>query len=968
MNQRVLEQNRRFYLTVSAGLGIDLSTGKPGLDLDYLKDMFEAMGEPPLPDMGLPKPNGEFLVSGRFYAPAGRAVTGGEVRVRVGRTEKQIYVFGPRVWTAGLPSAPEPITSLPLTYAGAFGGKDYPANPDGMGFNDGRLPCIEDPRTLVTSPKDTPAPAGFGPLSPILPRRMQYQGTYDADYRRKFFPGYPDDHDWRFFLCAPQDQWISGFFTGAESFALHNLHPEHPLIEGRLPGLSARCFLLLENEAGETFSELPLHLDTLWFFPEKRLVLTLFRGVTEVADDEAAAVTHLLGAYESQADPPRPPDHYARALKKRRQSQDDLLNHLNTRDLIPPGHDPAMKLLMAGALDRAEPAAWAGNLNTRAERMKTTAEEKIKQAAADMNNHPASADIPDEARACLPMKDTGPDLEQLAKIQSDPAADPDMMDFQGRLEAILPGLTSADPRKLDLSEFSFDQIDRIFEAVDDLAARKTAEAEQGIQREKDRLSDQIKDIGRQTEALRRDGKTRDLDRIQILEASGRQLQDSLKAIDGVKPDSGSPARAPLPRISRPFLHTLAEPVQPRIAEALQHLEGMKAAGLDDEKTRHLEQQIREMIQAPLSRMDEHFAEAEKNFRESYIMAAHFMDEGLSPHARPLEEVRDRLLEALSVEKTAAGRDLACIDLKGRNLDGVDFSGAFLEQVDFSGASLKGANLSGAILARANLEKADLTGADLKGANMGAIRGRGACFTRACLKSARLSRSDFTDAEFTDADLEGVESLEVILDRTDFTRARMSGMILVERSVSGARFSGADMTGCAFVTSVFTDCDFTESLLSRSAFVDTGFEHCRFEKADLTGACFVATGEARPVMRCLTFRQAVLRQANFQGMNLDQTDFSLANLENAYFGEATLRKADLRHALACNAQFRKADLTGARMDHMNLDQGSLAKANLAGASLTGANLHAVDFLRANLYRTDFTGANLDTTLIEHWRPE
>ena len=128
-NQQVLEQNRTFYFTVSASLGINLQTGKELLDIHYLKDMFACMGESPLPDMGMPKPNGEFLVSGKFFAPNQQPVPGGKATVRLNEQEKTLYVFGQRQWQAALPSRPEGILSMDLDYTMAFGGKGYKKNP-----------------------------------------------------------------------------------------------------------------------------------------------------------------------------------------------------------------------------------------------------------------------------------------------------------------------------------------------------------------------------------------------------------------------------------------------------------------------------------------------------------------------------------------------------------------------------------------------------------------------------------------------------------------------------------------------------------------------------------------------------------------------------------------------------------------------------------------------------------------------
>ncbi len=59
------------------------------------------MGEKPLPDMGMPKPRGEFLISGSFFPPGKQESTEGWVRVRIGKQEKELYVFGPRKWRNG---------------------------------------------------------------------------------------------------------------------------------------------------------------------------------------------------------------------------------------------------------------------------------------------------------------------------------------------------------------------------------------------------------------------------------------------------------------------------------------------------------------------------------------------------------------------------------------------------------------------------------------------------------------------------------------------------------------------------------------------------------------------------------------------------------------------------------------------------------------------------------------------------
>ena len=71
----------------------------------------------------------DVFVFGRAVPERGRAASTLDVEVAVGRDfRRRVRVSGPRVWYRGLTgltaSAPRPFTSLPLTLAHAYGGKD----------------------------------------------------------------------------------------------------------------------------------------------------------------------------------------------------------------------------------------------------------------------------------------------------------------------------------------------------------------------------------------------------------------------------------------------------------------------------------------------------------------------------------------------------------------------------------------------------------------------------------------------------------------------------------------------------------------------------------------------------------------------------------------------------------------------------------------------------------------------------
>lgn len=212
-------------------------SGEPGISsLKYETDL---SGSKPIVDV---------LLNGRAYAPAGEAVTELDATLTVGTAiRKVLKVSGDRYWDPGLlhdasPTAAEPFESMPITWERAFGGSDTSSddptmhryesrNPVGTGFAESkkhlagqRLPNIEYPKHRVSTWKDRPRPACFGPISSYWEPRLSYAGTYDAHWFEDRFPLLPDDFDERHFCCAPDDQQ-SLDLRGGEAVELLNLSP-----------------------------------------------------------------------------------------------------------------------------------------------------------------------------------------------------------------------------------------------------------------------------------------------------------------------------------------------------------------------------------------------------------------------------------------------------------------------------------------------------------------------------------------------------------------------------------------------------------------------------------------------------------------------------------------------------------------------------------------------------------------------
>jgi uncharacterized protein YjbI with pentapeptide repeats len=258
----------------------------------------------------------DLLVRGTCYPPGGKAATECPVAFAVGSFEKTLRVVGPRAWSDGLGGAvisdPLPFTRMQIDYAHAFGGPGFAKNPAGKGLG-AELPNVEDPRSPVRSRKDRPEPAGFGPVSPEWPQRRDKRGKeYGEKWKKTRAPFYSEDFDWTHFNCAPPDQQLEGYLRGDEDYRFHNLHPEAPVLAGRLPGIRVRAFV---KDTSQQVREVLLRLDTLFAdLDEGKLYLT-WRGLDAVQTDDLTDVQTVLIADEPLASDPRPLAHYRELLE-----------------------------------------------------------------------------------------------------------------------------------------------------------------------------------------------------------------------------------------------------------------------------------------------------------------------------------------------------------------------------------------------------------------------------------------------------------------------------------------------------------------------------------------------------------------------------------------------------------------------------------------------------------------------------
>lgn len=260
------------------------------------------------------KANAEVLLHGSCHAPGGRPTPEANVRFAVGAWSKQLRVTGPRGWSDGLvsrASAPLPFTTMELSYANAFGGPGYDANPVGRGFGTREAPSVELPGEPLR-PESRPVPASFAPINPAWPPRVGKRGTkYGPAWRKERAPYFAEDFDWTFFHAAPADQQLPGYLRGDEEIVLQGLLADRASLRAKLPGLRVRVFA---KDAEQRFRELTMVLDTLFVDAEAATVTLLWRGLLPVREHDLTDVKTVLVASEPLGKE-EPVDHYRAKLE-----------------------------------------------------------------------------------------------------------------------------------------------------------------------------------------------------------------------------------------------------------------------------------------------------------------------------------------------------------------------------------------------------------------------------------------------------------------------------------------------------------------------------------------------------------------------------------------------------------------------------------------------------------------------------
>ncbi|MBZ5710476.1 DUF2169 family type VI secretion system accessory protein [Nannocystis pusilla] len=861
---RCYEHERRYYMGVSvlAFIPIGLAAPAPILlsEVDMWKFAAKQLGGGSL-DVGIPKRRGEFLVIGKAYAPGGAARPRFSASAQVGASKKTVEVFGDRSWRGSTMTSPAPITEMPLDWAHAFGGPEFPHNPLGKGHAEVEvggakvrpLPNLESPLQRIGSPRDRPEPVGFGPIDITWPQRAALAGTYDQDWLENLMPGFARDIDWGLHNIAARDQQVEGFWTGEEAYRFDNMHPAR-VVAGALPKVRARAFISRSHAPGEprasfaavkkaarqppaAIDEVELALQTLWFFPEAERAVLVWQGQVHVAEEDGADVVHLLvaGEHEGRA---KPLEHYVTTLAARLDPEWGTLAALMDGELLPED----LALLPDQPPDEDEQLSQVEGLT-------------------QQNLHRRMVAESQKARDIVASYGLDPDVHgpEIPPPQPPPPKLHELPDLIARIQA--------DCKKKQAE----------YEAT---YATKLAEAE------------------------------RDADAANIPGFDGKSLRAEIDAKQVGPPTFTAAAmHASLVAIAVDCRRrdTIVDEIEDMIVD-----KALYAQWQETEHNMRESYRLVAHVQHPAPAMAPEWREPT---RERLRLALE-QKEDLSTLNFTGADLAGMDLR---------GADLTGGLFESANLTGADLRGCKLTRVVLAHADLTDARLDGACLQRVNLGKARLTrtvlaDADLRDAILTEARLDGADLQRACATGATWMGAHLCSVDARGLVGEKLNFLEMTIVSADFSGARLTGSSFIKLRLRGARFARAALQSCTFLECDAEGVEFAGANLEQSRFVGG----CALDRAELAGATLKRANLRGTSLAAANLREALLDGADLSECDLAGARLYQASAREARFEVADLRGAELLAANLMGASLARAALYGADLRGANLHGADMAR--------------------------------------------
>lgn len=868
---RTFSFRKENYLVISTKLYFPLNGGHPEL----FSDAYSAMSEltSPFIDEGLPKLSPEYLIAGNIMAANGKPVKGMSFGCSIAGSSKYLHATGDRYWLGGITgtSQPIPFETMPLTWELAFGGKGFINNPEGQGIDKVntelgdklvKMPNIEYSNQLLTSLSQRPKPAGFSSLMPDHPKRMKDMGTYDEQWLKEDFPGYPKDFNFSAFNCAPDDQILSSPIMGGEKFELEGLHSEQTKIEGRLPKFTVKNFIVkqgieITDLNCDDLEEIKPKIDTIVFFPNQLLGMLVYRATIKIESTDASEYQHLLCAYEDNQTQ-RDKSHYLNSLVGRIHPDLNMQYALTTKDLIPNTIPCGMARLTQ---QDANPSILL------AEHIQAQLNETLSDSVNETKQQLQSL-IDEQKSLGLDTSLLEKQLAEFGITKKD--------EWQLKFEAITNRLAPIDEKtgQVDLQKVDF-------RAFDDLSKLSLEYAEYQKNKAKQQLEEQIED------ALNQGNK-------QI----AHELDKALNRFD-LPPELPRPAdpKLTLQRIQASLGDQLPNQVDITTLES-QLMQGYEAQVEGYKLGAHM----MDMGRPPLEHKQTEL-QAEVDALIEKKASLKYMD-----------------LAGLNF----SNRDLSGIDFSYCYLEQCDFSHANLSDANLSHAIASRSNFKYAKLSNTNLNDSNIGACNFQHAIVDTNKTDHIECAKSDFSYSNIKQVNFSDClNLLEIKFHQTHFEKVNFGDSTFLEAVFSQCILDECQLESASFQQSNLDSMQINQSILLSCNFIECSMNSISIKHSDLTNCRFiNKTTLNNSQFYHSILANCTIKDIEltyckFITCTLNNTDLSGSNVSHTRFDESTIKDALFIKTKLSHAKMSNNNFMYSNFMQADLVKADVSYSNL---------------------------------------------------
>jgi fluoroquinolone resistance protein len=177
------------------------------------------------------------------------------------------------------------------------------------------------------------------------------------------------------------------------------------------------------------------------------------------------------------------------------------------------------------------------------------------------------------------------------------------------------------------------------------------------------------------------------------------------------------------------------------------------------------------------------------------------------------------------------------------------------------------------------------------------------------------------------------------NETEYLSIVFNNVSVINKEMGNLEFDGCQFIDCNFTDSLFKKCRFIEctftrcnlsvTKVSQSQFTDVIFDECKLVGIDWTRASWPKL----VFSVALKFKQCILNDSSFFGLNLDEITIE----------ECKAHDVDFR-----DGRFRRAIFTGTDFTHS-----LFAKTDLSGADFTDASDYDIDIFNNNISKAKFS---------------